>query len=353
MDSYYFPVIDAETFVVDEVRTEANGATRRESLRDELLVFHCIRAGPLTRKIFVFAYAAVSSGERFQRVTIRRKVDRKTRNIKLRVEPAAQFLNFLLKEAKQNWSKEERRRKMKVLDDEFAEAMGFMRQKLGLGGAKPPSFTYRVTDDAAAATGDMELQKILRTKVTEGSLSEKQRYQLKRFLEEGYPLDAEAVMTAVRATQSREHISAISLKSIDGKQQVTIVNAEGQRLTILEHKFRDLLKHPDSDRLLHKYTWQDSKSREVDFVFSGEPEGIVVARLNTASCVLDVLRLDEASRTHYDRARFVLDLDYVCCLYIVLQRIRDDRERYDRLLEQSDASVGFESFNGVLSPEYL
>lgn len=235
----------------------------------------------------------------------------------------------------------------------LGEVLGVVRQELGLGDAQPSLYSYQITEDAVAAAGTPELQRYLRRIATEGDLSDQRHQRLLEFLEKDFPQEASSVMAAVTATRSREHISAISIHSNAGGLLVTIVNAQGKRLSLLEHKFRDLLAHPNSPRLLHKYTWEDRKRKEPDFIFSEKVDGIVVAKLDTATCMLDVLCLDEESRNYHDRARFVLDLDYACCLYTVLKRIREDRERYERLLEQAEASVGFDPFPGVLAPHYL
>lgn len=344
MTTLYAPRLDAETFLLEEVIVGKDTAPRRRALRGGDLLNAWIRAGPDVVGAFLLVYAVVQAGERRQRPAICRKIDPRKRNVQLGVATVEQYLSQFIEGAAPREPKSARENMKIELNEKLTEALRGIRADIGFGSAQASQHTYQVTEDAVAATSDPALQRTLRHYVTLGDLSDFKLQQLQDFLEKDHPQDSAAVLKVVKATQSREHLSALSLHSIEEKLQVTIVNAQGQRLTLPEHKFRDLLTHPDSARLLHTYTWGDQKSKKVDFVFSGDTNGKVVGCLTTAACRLDVVRVDEKTLAHYDRARFVLDLDYICCVYVVLHRIRADRERFDRLLEQAEASFPFNPF---------
>jgi hypothetical protein len=305
---------------------------------------------PFGDENFLVAYAVLFFGERHQRVAVMRKTARKTRNIELQVDFTS---NYLLLGVDVVLAKTRRKKERRIMEEKLIERLSTaikpIREGLGLGSAQPQEFSYQITEDVVAATANDTLQKHLRTLVTKGALSESRLEDIHDFLQRDFPKEALAVMSALEATKSREHVSAISLLSGESGTLVTIVNDQGQILTFQDYKFLDLIESPGGGRRLHEFRWQDRKDSADEFIFNDNQKGVIVGKLSAEMCVLSVVCVQD-DQSICDLSRFNLDLDYLCCVYLVLKRIRDDRVRFNLLREKAESTIDYDPFKTLLDP---
>ena len=228
--------------------------------------------------------------------------------------------------------------------DLMKEALAPVRAVLGFGSGCPGEFSYRITEGVLASTRNDALRRKLRARIPLGDLFAPGLAAIKELLEVEFPEEAAFVYSALEATRSREHVSAISVQSSGEELWVTIVNAGGGVLTLEAHKFVGLLEASGKSRRLHEITWQDARNPEIHFVFNNQTEGEVIGRFDPHSGCLHVACCLEKGKSTACRTRFILDLDYLLCLYLVLKRLRADRERFARLLEVADATPAIDPF---------
>jgi hypothetical protein len=194
------------------------------------------------------------------------------------------------------------------------------------------------------------MQKTLRASLTQGALSAPQFKTLQGELEEKYPDDIDVVNTvisAVEKTEFQEPMSAISLSTHNDKDWISIVNSDGNHLKFPSYKLLGLLENPETARLLHRFPKNNWKDSSDPFVFKNYQDGEVSACFDPAHCRIDVAHVLSSGNRANDRCEFYLEKEYLTCLFIVLARLRNDREHINQLLENAEGTLTFDPFEAI------
>lgn len=220
-----------------------------------------------------------------------------------------------------------------------------LRHELGLPDSNPIDCCYEITPEVFAATADPALRTYLNDRHRSGALTPQDFESVRRDLNENFPNDASTVIAALRLTQSRDHLSALSLSSSDDQLLVTLVDPAGHRLTLEGFKFIDLLRNHDTTRRLHLFQRNASRT---DFVFDQQTKGEILGRFHAAHSTLNVAcydpipTSDSPGRSPTAQASFVIDVDYALMVFLALDRLLADRERFARLLEHTQSHISFD-----------
>ncbi len=295
-----------------------------------------------------YATAAIHEKEKINRNSIIRKNAAKSRNINLDVgQGVPESVYGLLRTANKAGKvfDVDYENLKKNLTEVFAPAC----ELLGLVGGKDNLMTVRVTDEVVAATANIQLQSKLRYWLTQGDLFSQQVSKVQFLLEQEFPDQAQPVMAALKKTESQKHLSAISLDVHEGQTWVSLVNDDGDHMKLEGYKFLGLLENPSTGRLLHKFEIRKWQSSNELFVFKDYREGRVSGRFLPEQCKVEVAHiLDKGDRVNV-RSWFYLEKEYLACLFVVLKRLREDREWVARLLEDADATETFDPFEAIIN----
>lgn len=299
------------------------------------------REGP--DAVLWFAVAAIHEKERANRDSITRKTAPGSRNIRLDVGPGvAESVYQLLCNAADT-------KELEVIFSDFktrvADVLAPACEALGLRTADLS--TCRVTDELIEATGNEVLSKALRYWLTQGDLSSAQVGELRAQLERDFPEETEAVIAALTATTAQGQLSAVSLDVQDEKVWVSLVNADGDHVKMEAYKFLGMLENPLDGRLLCRFHNKPWQSPSHPFVFKDYREGQVSGRFVPAQGRFDIAHVLEKGNRTNDRSQFFLEREYLACLFVVLGRLREDREQITRLLENAEATETFDPFEVI------
>jgi hypothetical protein len=75
----------------------------------------------------------------------------------------------------------------------------------------------------------------------------------------------------------------------------------------------------------------------------------VSGRFVPEQCRFDIAHVLEKGNRVNDRSQFYLEREYLACLFMVLARLREDREQITRLLENAEATETFDPFEVIKS----
>jgi hypothetical protein len=157
--------------------------------------------------------------------------------------------------------------------------------------------------------------------------------QICQTLKTEHAADAEKVIAAMKKTKSREHIAAVSL-STEGEQDfITIANMNRQLLKMESWRFIKLIEQPGEVLRLHVFEKTRRDAAVHPFRFNNNRAGEVVAKFTPGKAFLDVVCLHEGTRGTQDNATFILDGTYTLCLFITLRRLREEKAKFQKLVE--------------------
>jgi hypothetical protein len=132
-----------------------------------------------------------------------------------------EFACLPLKEKKELLAKDTEIELSQVLDEVFAET----KLRLGFPEVNPYEFSYKITSTVLAAASDDQSIKYLKQLRTQEIINTIGLEQICQTLRKDHSTDAEAVITALEQTRSREHLAAFSISTEQDQTYVSIVNA--------------------------------------------------------------------------------------------------------------------------------
>lgn len=315
---------------------------------------------------FYLSHLVLLESERSQRRTVLRISDHSTRNIKCYTNTTEQYLIESIKKAivaKQypysefpNMTKQDRnQKKRKIQGQDFKEMLDEafidLKKKLGITEQKDFEFSYTLSDDVLAHAESSDTLQYLEQKQAQQSqsyLSIKQFENICSDLEQRYPEEAERIIAHFKETKSRDHIAAISLTTEYGQTFISIASAENQYVKMEGWKFIRLIEDHDTTLRLHEFQKRRGNQPADPFEFNMNTEGIVVGQFNlTESCIhINCADKDKPQTQVHDNSTFNVDTSYILCLYTILKRLREDKERFDRLEEKAKTTPSlYDPFN--------
>lgn len=242
----------------------------------------------------------------------------------------------------------------------------------------PREYRFHLTDRHTALVRSETCRKIIeKTRTQYGEfLVEKQKDELLKMLKAEEELEAneeikaaiQDVIKKIKASKTREHLSAISLSSA-GEELTTLyvglANPAGDALTVEGWKFVKLIEEQDTYQLIGDPPPQPAGSEPSLFAFAGRQKKngkrvdsdytYVYARFETTSATLQVVRTNAGGKDVAAKASFMLDPDYLIFLCETLKYLREDRERFARLREKADlkTNINVESLDKLFTLEPL
>ena len=304
---------------------------------------------------FYLSYLVLSEAELKQRRTVLRISDRHTRNIKCKTKTTEQYLIQSIKNAiiaKQypytefpNMTKTEiNELKRKIPKDEFKglfeDAFLDIKKKLGVPASNDSEFSYRISQEVLAQTTTPECLEYLekmQAQQAQEYLDINEFQKICAELEQRFPEETEEIITTFTNTKSRDHIAVFSLTTEYGQTFVSIANAENQHIKMESWKFIRLVEENGTTVTLHSFSKDRRNLPAEPFEFNHNKEGRVVGRFNVTGSNIQINCADEDNPQNkvHDNATFNVDTSYILCLYTILKRLRQDKEKFDRLLEKA------------------
>jgi hypothetical protein len=316
-------------------------------LDDETLLPDC-------RK-FLLATAALISGESHQRRTLMRVTAPGTRNILVNVLTAAEYIEETFYPGEGVERRRERRR-TKSVDNDFARILGLVsellppiKRELGfpVPEMNPSEFTFTIPQGVIDHVKDVACKEYLMKVGTGRLLTIPQIAKLQTRLERDWPDEADDIAFAIAKTQSREHLSAMSLStSKDGHRVVSVVNVRGDMVALEDWKFLQLIRRHGESLSLGQVDRRGGWLPEPVLKFNDNKVGEVIGRYTANDSTLHMrCRKDTAigsgriKTDPVDHANFVIDQDYLVCLFIAISQLREQAARFDQLREQAEVKM--------------
>lgn len=300
-----------------------------------------VRDGP-----FFLAFLVVAGGEYEQRHRQRIKLDPATQYSRQTVLAWNQYARITLKRGGFVLSRLDMERLKRLLHENFIP----LRKELGFPELNPARVFYTIDDEVVACAENPACQRYLEQQGTDGPLNENRFEELTGELSRLYPEDARYVLKTMKKNKTREPLSLVSMDIRRGVFLVSLVNPDGALLQVDGARFSELVRQPHTPLLLAYHTKQDTvpyKDRTV--VFKNYATGRIMAKFMPEHSCISVLCLNEEIDELDGRATFMIDGDYLLCLFIVLERLREDETEYRRMKEKADVSLAgidpFEKFS--------
>lgn len=350
-ETFRVSVVDAANEVgADEWKPAWKPLSLREltaGLDDETLAPDC--------RQFLLATASLISGEAHQRRSLERITAPGTRNIKLNVLFTPEYIEETLYPGKGAERRRDRRRTGDV-DDDFArilelvnELLPPVKRELGFPDpeANPSKVTCTITEELLARVTNAACREYLMKVGTGRLLTVPQISRLLDRLERDWPEEVEGAASELAKTRSREHLAAISLStSKDGHRVVSVVNVRGDMVALEDWKLLQLVRRHGESLSLGQLDRRGGWLPEPVLKFNDNKVGEVIGRYTANDSTLHVLCRKEtptgSGRTKtdpVDRAEFVIDQDYLVCLFIAISQLREQAARFDQLREQAEVKM--------------
>jgi len=289
---------------------------------------------------YLLSILVLLAAELEQRQMINKMANTKLRGIRLGVRTVSMYLRDTLEPGwckNKKWKGEEKMEKDEDLDKIVTEALGPIKEQLGMDAANPVALSYPVSDSVLARTSTPDCELYLKTLAVDGPVYSWQYDRVCQELREKYPTEAKGVIQALVKNKTREHLSAMSLTAKGRESTVTMVNPGGRILTMQARKFEVLIEYGGESKLLGVIGAKnyDFASTPVEFT-TAVKKGEVIAHYEMQTSILHVAALRESDREVGDTTTFVLDSDSVVCLYLAIRRQRLDRYRLEQLLDMAE-----------------
>lgn len=304
---------------------------------------------------FLLATAALISGEAHQRRSLERVTAPGTRNIQIKVLFTSEYIEETLYPGKGAERRKHRRRTGDV-DDDFARILELVNEllppvKRALGfpepDTNPSKFTCTITEELIADVRDDACREYLMRVGTGRLLTVPQVSKLLGRLERDWPEEVAGVASKLAKTKTREHLAAISLStSKDGHRVVSAVNVRGDMVAVEDWKFLQLIRRHGESLSLGQLDRRGGWLPEPVLKLNDNKVGEIIGRYTADDSTLHVLCRKEtptgSGRTKtdpVDRAEFVIDQDYLVCLFIAISQLREQAARFDHLREQAEVKM--------------
>lgn len=222
--------------------------------------------------------------------------------------------------------------------DVYNQAMAPVKAELGFPPITPVKYVYSIPGEVIKSANDCKAY-LLRM-LPYGELTEHILNKVQHELRRDFPDEAEAVLAKIKKTATRDHLSAISVESKDGQLVVSIVNVRSQLLTMEGWKFLELIKNHGEPISLGDLDRKGNWEAEPILTFSNNRAGELIAVYTANDSTIRVVCQREqnnknATKFTPDKAAFVLDQDYLLCLYIAILQLKQNKQRFDELREKA------------------
>lgn len=362
---------DNDTFRLSAVDASDTGKIRWSMVRVADIAAKVLDESmePMLRQ-FYLAAAALTSGEAHQRRYVERMTTAGTRNIRLGVHTAAEYVEETLHP--NDWRERRRQRRHEekngIFDMEFQnitmmlnDLLATIKTELGFPeGGDPAAYTYTLTDEVIDLVEDADCQRYLRGIKVGRLLTIPQLEKVKARINHDCPANAAEIIAEIEATASREHLSAVSLNTTrDGQMVVNIVNVRGDLLALEAAKLLMLLRRKGEPLSLGQLDNRGGWMPDPLVKFGNHKVGEVLAMYTANDSVLHAACRREVTNNHggvrhepLDKAEFVIDQTFLLCLHVTLTQLREQAERFQRLREQAEVKVALNVGN-IFDPTYF
>jgi hypothetical protein len=222
-----------------------------------------------------------------------------------------------------------------MLDGAFSR----VKEQLGIPATDPVEYSYEITDTVLATAKSEPSKNYLKKLRTQPLLFPKDLKDIEAKLKAEFPDEADDIITVIHATQSREHVAALSLNTEGDQTFLSIANTHRQYVKMESWKFIALVERPEEVLNLQELTKPKYGEPPSPFQFNNFKDGIVVGKLTPRESSLEIACLDEKTKEKSYHAKFHLDSTYMLCIYTTLKRLQDDKIRFTVLMEQAKVLI--------------
>jgi hypothetical protein len=298
-------------------------------------------------RAFMVAAAVVNIGERTQRRTVERKITKGTRNITNRGCRSARYLGLAQNpEMMASDDRKEKRGMLKKCQEQLNEVVVNARTSMGWEEESPSRWSYVITEDVLDEAEDAGCEAYFENISGQRFFAEDLN-KIEVAVKGLCPESSMEVIQVLRRTKTDEHLSMISLKADEnGGLFITVVDPKGHYLTVEADRFVEMLNADNQSRRLHVFPSRGHR-QPVTFAFNENTEGEIIGKFMPEVMKLDVVCCQgqgQYSNVH-DRSWFYLDPEYLMCMWVVLCRLGDDRDRYKQQKSMAEARVEFDPFS--------
>lgn len=283
---------------------------------------------------FFLSIMILMTAEPLLRESLKRKTAQRSRNIELNVDTVRNYLKDAMTIAKKDDPPSP-----DTIDSILDHAFTGLRSKLGFPEKDLFEYSYEITDELIASFDKSQCKGFLIQLRSDGFLYEDDLEKIKETLKNKCSTDWEGIVSTIESTESRDHLSAVSINTEDEEIFVHIVNPHGKHIKMEGWKFLLLIDLGGEPRLLYDF----GKSRFRDplpfFKFNNCKDGRVEGMFNPKTSSLHVICFEKNPDERKDTAIFILDTTYTLCLYSALRKLKEDKSRFRRLREQAETAV--------------
>jgi hypothetical protein len=222
-----------------------------------------------------------------------------------------------------------------MLDGAFSR----VKEQLGFPATDPTGYSYVVTDTVLATAKSEPCKNYLKKQRTQQLLFPRDLEGIEAELKAEFPDEADDIITVIRATQSREHVAALSLNTEGDQTFLSIANTHRQYVKMESWKFIAMVERDEEVLNLQELTKPKYGEPPSPFQFNNLKDGIVVGKLTIRESALEIACLDDKTNAVHCKAKFHLDSTYMLCIYTTLKRLQDDKIRFTVLMEQAKVLI--------------
>ena len=298
------------------------------------------------RALFHQASLLMEQGEKQHREAIKRISRRNSRNIVMQLDTIWTYARttFDTENPYREITPMQKERLMELLKS----GLDAVRAELKIDVGNPVEYSYEITDKVINAAPNERCRQLLERLQAQhpGPIYPDLLEKVQDQIEQKFPEESDQVLQVLNGTRSREHLAAISVTSEDDELCVTLVNIHGQKIRMEAWNFVNLLENPGTTLRLADLTTGFREQGQV-LVFNLNKKGKVFGRFIPARSTIEVVCLQDSDNSVCDKATFVIDIDYALCVYAAVKRLRDDKERFNRLKEQAENTIVHDPFETI------
>lgn len=298
---------------------------------------------------FYLSMQVLLEGERRQRRTLELLTTTGVRDVKTGVRSAAEYLEIYRYAAivRDRKNKAKRNKSEMATFNDLNQMLRTVfqpiKEKLGLPSVNPSEYSYKVPDSVVTAVRSNTCKGYLKSLVTYGVLTKYKFDKVISRLEHDFPDEAENIIAGIRTTESRDHLSAISFNDNNGQLLVSIVNVTGDLLRLEGYKLIRLVEEHNEWLSLGFLERKGDWLPDPFIQFNKELSGEIVARYSALESCFEVKCRTTDKKSNKTgisaQAVFIVDQDYLVCLYIAILRLKNDKSRFEELREIADTKV--------------
>jgi hypothetical protein len=331
----YFLHSDAEKFLIDKVLPNDG---KRHPVQISMLLGSVLNG----EAAFLMACQVLHHSTPKTRDLIEVLLQKHTRNIKLGNDRIGKHLvnanKKYIKEIGLDMSS------LRILPEIMAVAMAPIKNALGIPIKDPADHFYLIDTVVLGATHNTDLRRYLERKSVLGPVSPQAFDEITAEIFERWSDEYESVFNSLKETKTREVISLIDLSDVEGQRIVMIVNGDSELLQFEDWRLPLLIEQHDREIMLGEFPKFNEKKDGHYLKYNELESGKVVGRYDAKNSCLHVACFSTKKPPLVKRSTFILDQDFLMCLYVVIKGLREGQEEYQRLLQQALVATGDHPF---------